>query len=75
MLHPPLIALRRAEVRRRTGLANSSLYDLIRRGEFPKPFRLSAGRVAWVEAEVDTWLRNRLAERSAHPRGAINEAR
>jgi len=44
--------LRRAEVERVTGLPQSSLYDLIAKGKFPKPFPLSENRVAWLEDDV-----------------------
>ena len=32
-------------------------------GQFPKRVRLGAGRVGWVEGEVQDWLRARIAER------------
>jgi prophage regulatory protein len=39
------------------------LRQLIAEGKFPKPIRLSANRVAFVESEIDEWLRARAAER------------
>ena len=32
-------------------------------GQFPKRVRLGAGRVGWVDEEVQEWLRARIAER------------
>jgi prophage regulatory protein len=32
-------------------------------GQFPKRVRLGAGRVGWVDEEVEDWLRQRMAER------------
>lgn len=32
-------------------------------GQFPKRVRLGAGRVGWVDEEVQDWLRQRIAER------------
>lgn len=34
-------------------------------GLFPKRVRLGAGRVGWVDTEIDDWLRARIAERDA----------
>jgi prophage regulatory protein len=39
---------------------------LVRQGLFPKPLKLSPGRMGtnhWVESEVDQWLRTRMAAR------------
>jgi len=45
-----------AEVRRRTGLPRSSLYDAIRDGRFPKPLRITARAVRWRESDVEAWI-------------------
>jgi prophage regulatory protein len=55
--------LRRKEVERRTGLPTSTLYDKVKRGEFPKPVPLGPQIVGWVEDEVDGWQAQRIAER------------
>ena len=36
---------------------------LTRRGEFPKPIRLSAGAVGWPDSEIQGWLAERAAAR------------
>ena len=62
---PQVLALeRRPEVEKRTGLTRSALYELMQRGEFPKPVRISARAVAWPAHEVSDWIRARLASRS-----------
>jgi prophage regulatory protein len=38
---------------------------LIADGKFPKPIRIGAQRVAFLESEVDEWLRDRAAERDS----------
>jgi prophage regulatory protein len=58
--HPRII--RRADVEARTGLPRSTLYDRIKRGEFPAPIPLSARAVGWLEHEVDAWLADRIAK-------------
>ena len=57
--------LRRREVERRTGLARSSIYEKMANGEFPEPVSLGDRAVAWVEAEVDAWIAERVAKRDA----------
>lgn len=42
-----------------TGLSLSSLYRLIRRGEFPPPVRLSAQAVGWAASDVERWIESR----------------
>lgn len=55
--------IRRRIVEERTGLCRSDLYAKIARGEFPKPVRLGPQAVGWVEAEVEAWIADRIAER------------
>jgi prophage regulatory protein len=51
--------LRRPEVSRRTGLSRTTIYRLVRAGEFPAPRQISLRAVAWVESEVDAWVDSR----------------
>ncbi|WP_298192056.1 AlpA family phage regulatory protein [Metallibacterium sp.] len=59
---PPRL-LRLPEVIRTTGLARSSIYDLIRLGRFPAPVPLTATARAWRSDEVDNWIAQRIAAR------------
>ena len=45
-----------------TTLSQSTIYDLAKRGEFPKQVRIGPGRVVWQRAEVVAWLEQKLAE-------------
>jgi prophage regulatory protein len=36
---------------------------LIGRGAFPRPIALGEKRVGFIEAEIDQWLKDRIAER------------
>lgn len=53
--------LRRKQVEDRVGLSCSTLYAGIAAGTFPKPIQLGAQSVGWLESEIDTWLRERVA--------------
>lgn len=55
--------IRRAEVVRLTGLPESSLFAMIAGGSFPKPFKISAGRVAWLEDDIASWQAKCLGQR------------
>ena len=60
--------LRLPTVKSRTGLARSTIYLRISKGNFPKPISLGGRAVGWVESEVNDWL-NRQIENS---RSALN---
>lgn len=51
--------IRRNELRQIVPLADSTIFELERRGEFPQRFFLTARCVVWVLAEVEAWLESR----------------
>jgi prophage regulatory protein len=55
--------IRRPETQSRTGLTTSRLYELMAKGEFPRPVRIGTRAVAWNVEEVDRWIADRLAAR------------
>lgn len=57
----PLRLIKLTEVRQRTTLSKTTIYDLIRQGRFPPPVRLSHRSVAWPEADVDRWIDDRIS--------------
>jgi prophage regulatory protein len=63
--------LRRPDVERATGLSRSTIYELIARGDFPKPIKLSARAVGWPENTIREWQESRKAARN---RGSTNKA-
>ncbi|WP_299196105.1 AlpA family transcriptional regulator [uncultured Amphritea sp.] len=46
-----------------TGLARSSVYRYCAENHFPKPIRLGRRNVAWVEAEVQEWIEQKIHQR------------
>jgi len=59
--------LRRRHVEELTGLARSTIYGMMSRGEFPRPIQLTAKAVAWPESTIVDWLSSRC--RSTGDRG------
>lgn len=56
--------IRRGEVETLTGLKRATLYQLMSRGEFPRPVPLTGVRaVAWVESDVAKWVSDRINSR------------
>jgi prophage regulatory protein len=44
-------------------LKRSAIEEMVKRGEFPAPIRMSERRLAWLEAELIAWQQARIAER------------
>lgn len=55
--------LRRRQVEELTGLARSTIYELIKNGAFPPPVRLGKRAVGWLYREVEAWIESRMAAR------------
>lgn len=51
--------LKISQVSNLTTLSKSSIYELIKNGQFPKSNLIGARRVAWLESEVHDWIRIR----------------
>jgi predicted DNA-binding transcriptional regulator AlpA len=52
------------EVDARVPYSRAHLYRLEDQGEFPKRKRIGANRVAWVRAEIERWLADRMESQS-----------
>jgi prophage regulatory protein len=50
--------MKRKDVVQETGLCYTTIYNLEKAGKFPARRQLSPGRVAWIRAEVSSWLSN-----------------
>src|SRR5712671_1051499 len=48
--------IRRQQLREMVPLADSTIYEMEQRGEFPKRFALTPRCVVWDIAEVEAWL-------------------
>ena len=48
--------IRRGDLRKIVPLADTTIYEMEQRGEFPKRFQLTLRCAAWDLAEVEAWL-------------------
>ncbi len=55
------IIIRLPQVKQRTGLSRSTIYELIKRGQFKKPISLGARAVGWLESDVSEFIAGRVA--------------
>ena len=44
------------EVLEITGLSKSVLYEMVNRGDFPRPLRIGLRAVAWRQEDIQQWL-------------------
>lgn len=45
-----------------TGLSKSTIYAMIKIGNFPKPKLLGARSVGWLECDVNNWIESRVSK-------------
>ncbi len=51
--------LRKPAVRQKTGLSDSTIWQLEKADKFPQRVQLSSNSVGWYEDEIDAWLEQR----------------
>ena len=60
VIKSPLLTI--VQVCELTSLGKSSIYNLIKDGDFPKPVHLLAHSSRWVRADVEAWVQARIRE-------------
>ncbi len=51
--------LRRPAVEALIGLSRTTIYEMMKRGEFPRPVRITGKAVAWPESAIAEWQASR----------------
>lgn len=59
----PTRILRKRTLLERIPFSGTTLWRLIKAGQFPRPIQLGPQCVGWIESEVDAWLADRAARR------------
>lgn len=52
--------IRLPQVKQRTGLSRSTIYTLIKCGQFKAPISLGARAVGWLDSDVDEFISDRV---------------
>lgn len=55
--------LRLAQVIEKTGIKRSQIYSYMKMGNFPKSVKIGPSSVAWLESEIDDWIKTKLDSR------------
>ncbi len=53
------------DVVKRTSISRAGVYRMVSAGAFPRPVPVYGSRIAWIKAEVDDWIAQRVAQRDA----------
>lgn len=59
--------IRLPKVMERIGYSKSNIYKLMATGLFPRPIQLGARAVAWIDEEVEAWIRERITVSRLNP--------
>ncbi len=52
--------LRLNEVRNRVPYSRATIYRKVAENSFPKPYGMGGRAVAWLESEIDAWIKSRI---------------
>jgi prophage regulatory protein len=47
------------EVTRLTSMSQATVFRSVKRGDFPRPFKLSLNRVGWKASAIEKWISTR----------------
>lgn len=56
--------IRRKQLETRVGLACSTIYAMMARGDFPRPIKIGRRAVGWRSEDVERWLKSRIVGNS-----------
>lgn len=56
--------LKRKDMLKKVSLSRMTVEELINKGSFPHPVRPGTRDLAWVESEIDDWIRQLIKERA-----------
>ncbi|WP_426177377.1 helix-turn-helix transcriptional regulator [Massilia sp. TWR1-2-2] len=56
--------IRMPELKSRIGLSRSTIYEAIKKKEFPSSVSLGPRAVGWLESDIDSWLDSRISSRN-----------
>ena len=54
--------LRLPDVKQRTGLSRSTIYQRMELGSFPSSISIGARAIGWVESDIENWIDARIKQ-------------
>jgi len=60
------------EVKERTGISSTTLWRWQREGAFPARRRVNGYKIAWLESEIDRWIKTLPAAEGSKPYSAAD---
>jgi prophage regulatory protein len=60
--------IRRDKLPAVTGFSVDRIKQLVAEGKFPRPIKIGARAVGWLESEIAAWQQERIAARDALPK-------
>ena len=69
----PIRLLRLPEVMARTGLSRTTIYVWRKEGRFPQPVLLGTRTLAWIESELEEWMREQIAKSRGGTEVAVHQ--
>ncbi len=65
--------IRIAEVIKIVGLSQSTIYSMVKRGEFPRQVAVTSRLVGWPESAVLQWVQDRIAKSNPAQQAELGE--
>lgn len=57
--------LRLNDIKNITGLSRSTIYLMIKNGDFPNSVKIGARAVGWIDSDLQSWIESRIAKDGA----------
>jgi prophage regulatory protein len=73
-MNKPAQIIRLAEVKARTGLSTSAIYEAVAASRFPRQLKISTKSVGWLASEIDAWIEDRRVERDGENWQTLGDA-
>lgn len=65
MVNSNIRLIRLPEVKSKVGLGRTTIFELIKKNEFPKPHKIGVRAVAWDSQSISEWIESRMNGKAA----------
>lgn len=67
--------LRLNDIKSITGLSRSTIYLMVKNGDFPSSVKIGARAVGWLESDLHAWIESRISLKSTRHAGGCYGAK